>query len=717
MAQRGTARSTAQSAAERPELSFMDDADVTSVVTSPAKPPKAGSRTSRGHRRGGIRAWFAVSVLLASAPSIVMLVCYWLVDGNDSVTRLVIGTALIGLVALYASHHIAVTRILAPIERLSRQAERLREGDLTARTAAPYLAGELGRLEVSFDAMAAALEWNDRKLEAAERRYRAIVESIPAALYVVQVDGAGNAGATVYMSPQIKSFLAYEPSEFTGDRALWSRVVHPDDRARLKTELAGTVETGTPFALDHRSVARDGTVRWMRNTGAIVRDEGGRPAYVRGFMVDVTERKTLEEQFHRAQKLEAVGQLAAGVAHDFNNVMTVISGYCEMLGAQMPPEDTRRAAVETMSDAAARATSLTQQLLAFSRKQTLQPTVLDLNSVVEESADVLTRLLGADVELVTQLAPDLGFVRVDAAQFEQVLFNLVGNARDAMPKGGRLTIATRDAEVDAAYAERHPGVRAGRYCLLSVTDTGCGMGASTLAHLFEPFFTTKPRGRGTGLGLAAVYGIVEQSGGHLTVDTQVGHGTTFRIYLPRVEAETGRQTATDDEAASEAPRGSETILVAEDEPTVLCLVRDVLLSAGYRVLEGGTPSEVLAVAQAHAGPIAMALVDVVLPEMNGPELVVRLHDMLPDTRVLYMSGHTYEALGHRRLLAAGTELLKKPFTPSELRRKVRETLDRPRDASAAQRSRPRDAARAAEAGVAASAWGLSASDETADFSI
>jgi PAS domain S-box-containing protein len=664
------------------DLSFMDDG-----ASHQSKAPKASARRSRN---GGVRTWFAVSVLLATAPSIVMLVCYWLVEGNDSVTRLVIGTALIGLVALYASHHIAVTRIVAPIERLSKQAERLREGDLTARTAAPYLAGELGRLEVSFDAMAAALEWNDRKLEAAERRYRAIVESIPAALYVVQVDAKGNPRATVYMSPQIRTFLAYEPNEFTSDPKLWLRVVHADDRSRLRTELGSTVDTGKPFALDHRSVARDGTVRWMRNTGTIIRDEGGRPEYVRGFMVDVTERKTLEEQFHRAQKLEAVGQLAAGVAHDFNNVMTVIAGYCEMLLGQMPVSDPRRAAVATMSEASGRATSLTHQLLAFSRKQTLQPTVLDLSNVVDESAGVLKRLLGADVELVTQLSPDLGLVRVDAAQFEQVLFNLVANARDAMPKGGRLTIATRDAEVDAAYAERHPGVRAGQYCLLSVTDTGCGMGASTLAHLFEPFFTTKPRGKGTGLGLAAVYGVVEQSGGHLTVDTQVGHGTTFRIYLPRIEVDVVRQTATADEAAAEAPRGSETILVAEDEPTVLCLVRDVLQSAGYHVLEGGTPSEVLAVARAHEGPVSLVLADVVLPEMSGPDLAGCLRDILPDVRVLYMSGHTYEALGHRRLLAAETDLLKKPFTPSELRRKVREALDRPRDGAGA--ARPRAAA-------------------------
>jgi PAS domain S-box-containing protein len=688
MGQRKRVVNAAHSAPERPELSFMDDVDMSDVqATSAASATSATSKRAAAarSRRGGVRTWFTVTVLLAAVPSFALVVFYWLVVDDASVTRLVIGTALVGIVAIYAARHIAVTRILAPIERLSRQAERLRAGDLTARTAAPYLAGELGRLEVSFDAMAAALEWNDRKLEAAERRYRAIVESIPAALYVVQVDAVGNTGATVYMSPQIRSFLSYEPLEFVADLTLWSRTVHVDDRPRLRTEIAGSVESGKPFALDHRSVARDGTVRWMRNTGAIVRDEGGRPAYVRGFMVDITERKTLEEQFHRAQKLEAVGQLAAGVAHDFNNVMTVIGGYCEMLLVQMPAGDPRRAAVATMTEASTRASSLTHQLLAFSRKQTLQPTILDLNTVVRESVDVLARLLGPEVELVTQLAPDLGLVRVDAAQFDQVLFNLVGNARDAMPRGGRLTISTRDSEVDAAYAERHPGVRAGRYSMMSVTDTGCGMGASTLAHLFEPFFTTKPRGEGTGLGLAAVYGIVEQSGGHLAVDTQVGHGTTFRIYLPRVESEPAYKTATDDEAASEAPRGSETILVAEDEPTVLCLVRDVLLSAGYRVLEGASPSQVLTIAQAHEGPIALVLADVVLPEMSGPDLAGRLREMLPDVRVLYMSGHTYEALGHRRLLSEGTELLKKPFTPSELRRRVRETLDRPRDAVGAAR--------------------------------
>jgi two-component system, cell cycle sensor histidine kinase and response regulator CckA len=632
-------------------------------------------RVVRARALGGVRAWFGIAVLLAALPGFAVTACFALSERDENGIPLLVWSASVGVIVFLAARHIAMTRIIAPIERLSRAAGRLRAGDLAARTGAPYSAGELGRLEMSFDAMAGALEWDERKFAAADRKYRTIIENIPATLYVLQAGPAGEIGATIYMSPQIRAFAGHEPETFTSDPAAWPALVHVDDRPRVAAEFRRAVETSEPFGFDHRIVTRDGETRWLRNTGAIVRDEGGRPAFVRGFVVDVTERKNLEEQFQRAQKLEAVGRLAAGVAHDFNNLLTVIRGFSEALVDQLPEDDAGRASVDQIQAAAERAGVLTRQLLAFSRKQTLNPRILDLNALVSDAAKMMRRLVGEDVELVTSLSPALGRVRVDGAQIEHVLLNLAANARDAMPRGGRLTIATCMVAVGDTDVGQRSGARTGRYSMIAVTDTGCGMDAATRARVFEPFFTTKAPGKGTGLGLASVYGIVEQSGGHLDVESELGRGTTFRILLPEVE-----DSAVDAPLASCAPApaggGQETIVVAEDDEALRALVGKVLRSAGYSVLDAGAPTETLAVVAAHELPVHLVLADVVLPEMGGPQLVGRLRESLPDLRALYMSGHSYEALGRRGDITAETDFLPKPFTPDELRRRVREALDR-----------------------------------------
>src|SRR5881296_2265486 len=388
------------------------------------------------------------------------------------------------------------------------------------------------------------------------------------------------------------------------------------------------------------------------------------------------ERRRLEEQLAHSQRLEAVGRLAGGMAHDFNNVLTAVLGSIELLLLDTPPDRPHREELDIIRDAAMRAKDLIRRLLAFSARQVLQPTVLDLNRLVTDIGKMLRRLIGEDVKLENALALELGAVRVDAGQIEQVLVNLAVNARDAMPKGGNLTIRTADVLVDGKGDPPAPAIPAGRYVLLGVSDSGIGMGDEIRAHLFEPFFTTKPRGKGTGLGLATVYGIVRQSGGYIAVDSAPGRGATFRIYLPRVDAPldpTGRPGRVSAPAV-----GSETILLAEDEPLVRTLARKVLELARYRVLVAASGAEALALAERHEGPIHLLLTDVVMPEMSGRELAHRLASLRPDARVLYMSGYADEAIAQHGVLDPGTAFLQKPFTPDGLARKVREVLDQPR---------------------------------------
>jgi PAS domain S-box-containing protein len=380
-----------------------------------------------------------------------------------------------------------------------------------------------------------------------------------------------------------------------------------------------------------------------------------------------------EQQLHRAQRMEAVGRLAGGVAHDFNNLLTVISGYTEFLEKSLSKDDPLQGDVREIRSAGERAVELTRQLLAFSRKQMLQPKVFALNETVANLAKMLQRLIGEDIELVLRLDEGRARVKADPAQVEQVIVNLAVNARDAMPDGGRLTISTADAAVDEAYARAHPDVAPGEYVALAVSDTGHGMDEETLAQIFEPFFTTKGLGKGTGLGLSTVYGIVQQSGGAVEVESAPGRGSTFRVYLPRVEQKADSLVGRP--AAADAPAGSETVLVAEDEAEVRKLAVVALKRSGYKVLEASNAGEALLLCEQHSGPIDLLVTDVVMPRMSGRQLAERLAQIRPDMSVLYMSGYTDDAIVHHGVLNEGIEFIHKPFTPDALARKVRAVLD------------------------------------------
>ena len=421
-------------------------------------------------------------------------------------------------------------------------------------------------------------------------------------------------------------------------------------------------------------VPKGGAPRRILASGQPIHDTAGQRLGAVVALHDVTEQKALEAQLRQAQKMEAVGRLAGGVAHDFNNLLSVILGYTEIVLMAKGLDASLKESLEQVNEAGQRATELTRQLLAFSRKQIIEPRVLDLTDVLKGLEKMLRRVIGEDVAFHTRLAADLGRVKADPGQIEQVLLNLVVNARDAMPHGGSLTVETKDVVLDEAFVRDNLGARAGEYVMLSVSDTGTGIAPEIQTKIFEPFFTTKAEGKGTGLGLATVYGIVKQNGGYIRVESEPGRGATFRIYLPRVEeeAETLLQTET-----KETPRGSETILVVEDEPSVRELVSEALRHYGYAVLEARDAVEALHVCERHKGTIHLVLADVILPGLRADELVRRAQAIHPEFRVLYMSGYTPDAIVKEGVLEPGVAFLHKPFATTLLARRVREVLDAP----------------------------------------
>ncbi len=422
---------------------------------------------------------------------------------------------------------------------------------------------------------------------------------------------------------------------------------------------------------DTRWKRRDGKVINVRLSGALATNRSGEIEGYEVLVEDVTEHRALEEQLRHAQKMEAIGRLAGGVAHDFNNLLTVIKGYGELMAQQIEPADPLRPQLEEIRKAADRAATLTRQLLAFSRRQVLAPKVLDLNQVVSNMEKLLRRLLGEDVELLTVLDSNLGRVKADPGQIEQVLMNLAVNARDAMPNGGQLILETANFDLDETYKLEHTVVVPGRYVMLAVSDTGCGMSEEVRSRVFEPFFTTKERG--TGLGLSTVYGIVKQSGGYIWVYSEPGRGSTFKVYLPQVDEKLELRQARPLDAS--LYRGTETVLVVEDEDGVRALVRQMLQRHGYTVLETHSASEALIVCERHPDPIHLLLTDVVLSQVSGPELAGRLLALHPEMRVLYMSGYTEDTIVHQGVLTAGINFLQKPFTTETLARRLREVLD------------------------------------------
>jgi PAS domain S-box-containing protein len=452
-------------------------------------------------------------------------------------------------------------------------------------------------------------------------------------------------------------------------------ITHPDDVPAERTERRRLIEGETrSYDLLMRLLRRDARVVWVTVSGSLVQDATGRPLYLLVYIRDVSERKLLEEQLRQAQKMEAVGQLAGGVAHDFNNLLTAIIGNAELLLKTIGPEDRRRLDVLEINRAAHRAATLTRQLLAFSRKQVLQPRIVDLNAVVSELTTMLRRLIGEHVTLELHLEPGLGRVLADPGQLEQVITNLAVNARDAMPSGGTLTIRTANVDADdvpPSSPEASPLLDS--LVALSVRDVGVGMDERTQARLFEPFFTTKELGRGTGLGLATVYGIVRQSGGHIRVNTRPSQGSTFTIYLPRAE---GSPEHPDAPQPTEPPQGTGTIFVVEDEDTVRHLACRVLRANGYHVVEAADPGTALRLAGEQPRPADLLLTDIVMPGMSGPVLAERLVSRWPDLKVLYMSGYADEAIERHGALPAGGALLEKPFTARQLADRVRQALSK-----------------------------------------
>ena len=424
-------------------------------------------------------------------------------------------------------------------------------------------------------------------------------------------------------------------------------------------DLAGRKKDGTEFPVEV-------------SLSFIETDEG---PFGIAFVTDITPRKQLEEQLAHSQKMEAVGRLAGGVAHDFNNLLTIISGYNRMLLDQLSDSGPLRSYSEEVLKAADRAAALTNQLLAFSRRQMLRPRVVDANSLVQGDEKMLRRLIGEDIDLVLQLTPGVGNIKVDPGQFSQIILNLAINARDAMPNGGRLTIETAVAHLDEDYAKAHLEVRPGEYVMIAVSDNGIGIDAETKRHIFEPFFTTKEQGKGTGLGLATVYGIVKQSGGDIWVYSELGQGTTFKVYFPQI-----RDAASDDSLVAPDTRpGHETILLVEDEAGVRELVAEMLRQRGYKVLQAADPAEALQVSEHFGGPIQMLLSDVVMPKMSGMQLAEQLAPRRPQMRVLYLSGYTENTIIHHGVLKPGVQFLPKPFSQDALAKKIREVLDRPEE--------------------------------------
>jgi PAS domain S-box-containing protein len=504
-----------------------------------------------------------------------------------------------------------------------------------------------------------------KALLASEAKYRSLVEGVPVGVYRTSPDGQ-----VLEANPALAQMLGYGDAPSQLKISTEDIYVDAENRREWR-ELMDRNGIIRDFETPARR--RDGNLVWLRDNARAVKEANSETVHYEGVLEDITERKLLEEQLRQAQKMEAVGRLAGGIAHDFNNLLTIISGYSDLLLDSSSLSDRQHAHVEEIKKAGLRAAALTRQLLAFSRRQVLAPQVLDLNGVVANMDKMLRRLIGEDVELAAILGEDLGKVKADPGQIEQVIMNLAVNARDAMPQGGKLTIETANVELDSTYARLHTSVNPGPYVMLAVSDTGTGMDAPTQAHIFEPFFTTKDKGKGTGLGLATVYGIVKQSGGNIWVYSEPGRGATFKIYLPRVqqparEAGAGR-------AAAGSAQGHETILLVEDEPALRGMVRSVLESKGYKVLEARHGEDALIVSEQHRGAINLLLTDVVMPGMSGRELAEHLVHAHREMRVLYMSGYTDDAIVHHGVLGSDMAFLQKPFTPDGVARKVREVLD------------------------------------------
>jgi two-component system, cell cycle sensor histidine kinase and response regulator CckA len=503
-------------------------------------------------------------------------------------------------------------------------------------------------------------------LATAEKRYRSLVERMPDVVWTANADRS-----RAVTTPNVVRMLGYTSEEMQArDVSARNEQIHPDDRNRVLDAVRDFMQHGKGFDLEYRTQHKDGHYVWVRNRSIGSYEQDGTRC-VEGILSDINERKVLEESLQHAQRMEAIGQLTGGIAHDFNNILAAILANSHFLIDALAVDDARRQDAVEIRVAAERAAALTRQLLAFSRRQVLEPTIVDLNKTVSGIEKMLCRLIGEDVTLTVSPAPDLGTVRVDVGQLEQVIMNLAVNARDAMPNGGTVSIETSNVEVGDEYAAIHRPVEPGRYVVLTVTDTGAGMDSETKRRLFEPFFTTKGVGKGTGLGLSTCYGIVKQSGGHIWVYSELGKGTVFKIYLPRVD---GTVEPPNPRPLKTRLEGSETVLLVEDDEGVRSALTRILEGHGYRVLVAADGATAKAIAAAHAGAIDLLVTDVVMPQASGPEVSEFLRQRGP-SKVLFMSGYTEHAALHDGVLQQGHAFLQKPFSPHALITKLREILD------------------------------------------
>jgi two-component system, cell cycle sensor histidine kinase and response regulator CckA len=511
-------------------------------------------------------------------------------------------------------------------------------------------------------------EVTERKQAEAElKRLMTAIEQTPESIVMTDTQGR-----ILYVNPVFERVTGYSRAEAIGQN---TRLLKSDrhDKAFYQ-ELWATISAGEVWHGRFINKKKNGTLFTEDAVIAPVRDEKGTVTHYIAIKRDVTHELELEDQYRQTQKIDSIGRLAGGVAHDFNNILAVICGHTDLALTQVSPDAPLRSNLESIQESAERAANLTRQLLAFARRQVIEPRLVNLNELIVNLNKMLRRLIGEDIKLVTQTAPDLGQIKADPGQIEQVLLNLVVNARDAMPDGGTLTIRTNNATLDEGYARRHL-VTPGDYVLVSVSDTGAGMTDEVKRHIFEPFFTTKEQGKGTGLGLATCFGIIQQSNGHIHCDSQVGKGTQFEIYLPRVR---GTEDAiADREAPIRLPQGSETILLAEDEPSLRRLMARVLRMQGYTVLEAADGNEALALAQANGGKIQLLLTDVIMPGLSGKMLAEWLTQVSPSVRVLFISGYINNAAVRGAMSKPGTFFLQKPFNPLDLAKKVREALEAP----------------------------------------
>ena len=582
---------------------------------------------------------------------------------GEFVTRIALFSLLV-VVALAGMVALVTTRIARPLQTLTAAAAQIAAGNWSHRVPVSRR-DEVGKLSSAFNQMAADIQTVNRTLTDANDRTEFALGA--AHMGIGEVDVDDNRITSLHALGPV---LQLAPDEVPRTIDAFVARIHPDDRASVRAAVGHALANRRDeVSATFRFTRPDDSMLWLDARARLFFDPEGRPLRALGVIIDITRRMALEEQLRQAQKLEGVGQLAGGVAHDFNNLLTAILGFAELLRESVPANDRQSGYVHEILQAGKRGAGLTRQLLAFSRRQVLEPTVVDLNNLIAETSGMLRRLIGEHIKLVTMLSPESPRVLADRSQLEQVIVNLTVNARDAMPQGGALTIETSRIELTESYVADRPVVRPGPYVLITVTDTGIGMSAETRKRLFEPFFTTKERGRGTGLGLATVYGIVAQSGGYVWAYSEEGRGTVFKIYLPPTDQ---LPQTVQPAALPERRRGTELVLIVEDDNTVRELSRRVLESVGYRVIDAANPeaAEVL-----FTSEVELLVTDVIMPGASGPDLYRTLVARKPALKVLFTSGYTADMIANHGRLAPDTAFLQKPFTPDALCQKVRKVLD------------------------------------------